>query len=172
MPKKKKPLVLSGSSPVFFDVDDTLIFWSTPADYEGLTVLIDEYNSFSRIHTRKRFAVNTAMVDRLRFHAESGYHVIVWSQGGFQWAHAVVKALGLEEHVAIIMDKPTVLYDDLGYSAWLPAPGLVLPPGWSQKMGGVFWTGLPEDFAACEVCGSFGHFTQEHQSLEGDPDAK
>jgi hypothetical protein len=47
-----------------------------------------------------------------------GAYVIVWSKGGNQWAADVVTALGLQNYVDIIMDKPTAYIDDLPIEKW------------------------------------------------------
>lgn len=48
-----------------------------------------------------------------------GYTVIVWSQGGAEWAEAVVNAVGLRGVVDFTFKKPKGYVDDLPSSAWM-----------------------------------------------------
>ncbi len=50
---------------------------------------------------------------RLMDHHSRGFTNIVWSAGGYAWAHEVVYALGLQDYVTLIMAKPLKYVDDL-----------------------------------------------------------
>lgn len=58
-------------------------------------------------------------IDELIKAHNAGSSVIVWYQSGTDWAEDVIKALEIKEFVNCYMTKPTHLYDDLDYSAWL-----------------------------------------------------
>jgi FMN phosphatase YigB (HAD superfamily) len=115
-------IVIPGERAVFFDVDDTLVLWSAkPEELEahgvsfqcpaGGAVIDDEiipsspWSEFLLPH-RKHIA-------RLIKHKKDGDTVIVWSAGGYDWAESVVRTLGLEDYVDLIISKPYCFYDDL-----------------------------------------------------------
>ena len=90
---------------VFFDVDDTLVMWdeSLPGD----TVAIECNGHLNHM------VINKGNLEELKRHGSRGIDVIVWSKGGHEWAHNVVRALKLEKYVAAVMTKPFCYYDDL-----------------------------------------------------------
>ena len=88
------------------DVDDTLIMWGDPKGYPGKTVTINT-NGFPEIGAVNEFALN-----HLKKMKRRNYSIIVWSAGGSDWAEAVVKALGIEEYVDLIMPKIDDHLDD------------------------------------------------------------
>lgn len=89
MIKLKKPVV------VCIDVDDTLAVWNGDIYYEHEEVA----NQLKRHHLR-------------------GHYVIVWSAGGVDWAERVVKEFRLEEHVDLVMAKPSFMWDDKDPKEW------------------------------------------------------
>ena len=100
---------------VFFDVDDTLVMWgSPPLDYEGQIVRLNCHG------WQDNYAIYDSNILAMKEHKKRGHTVIVWTQGGVDWAEAVVKGLGLEEYVDAVMSKPSWVYDDLPTSAWMP----------------------------------------------------
>lgn len=113
----------------FFDVDDTLIF--LPAnDYERKTRGISVTSSESIVYINgnpqpiklreEHIVPHTKHIQTLKDHALRGHNVIVWSQGGTDWAETVIKALGLELYVTAIIAKPMWAYDDLEYNEFMP----------------------------------------------------
>lgn len=112
--------VIRATRSVFFDVDDTLVIWdwksvnpdgigllkiTNPAS--GVEVLVQPHNR--HIELMKQFKAR-------------GHTVVVWSQGGHEWAEAVCKSLGIELLVDLVMDKPSWYVDDLTSDAWMKAP--------------------------------------------------
>ena len=93
----------------YFDCDDTLVMWDIP---EGFPT--DDLVNVNCRHYSDALAPNKYNVDLLKKFASSGHYVVVWSQGGADWAEAVVKALGLEGYVQAVMSKPNYFIDDLG----------------------------------------------------------
>ncbi len=99
---------------VFFDVDDTLVMWNQAPDSPEMVKLplLDGHVEPLVIHQ--------SHIKQLKDHKARGHYVVVWSAGGWEWALAVVKALGLENYVDEVMDKPHWYYDDCKVTEWMP----------------------------------------------------
>lgn len=109
------------------DVDDTLIIWDEKHErtlkmYEPL---LGQY-----IH----IAPNWNNIRLVKEKHIRGATIFVWSQGGYRWAEAVVKALGLEGYIEFVMSKPSGIIDDLPASEWMPKP-ICLNPDKPYKGG-------------------------------------
>lgn len=91
--------ILKSDKTLFCDVDDTLIVW----DEDG--------------HTYKPHKRHIKLIKK--FHARN-QPVVVWSAGGWEWAHRIVVELGLQEYVTAIMAKPAWYVDDLPSHEFLP----------------------------------------------------
>lgn len=105
---------------VWFDIDDTLVIWdwkSVSPDGEGCIYIVDPNNQLSC-----RVFVHQRHIELMKQFKVRGHHIWVWSQGGSQWAAAVCLALGLENIVDDVVDKPSWYIDDLHASAWMKAP--------------------------------------------------
>ena len=89
------------------DVDDTLIMWRIPEGYTGELVETN-LDGFKDSGIPNRHAINHLKKMKAR-----GYAVVVWSAGGSEWAEAVVKTLGLEEEVDLVMPKIDFHLDDV-----------------------------------------------------------
>lgn len=96
---------------VFYDVDDTLVIWNwKDFDPEGKDVfeITDQQSEITaKLLPHKRH------IELLRQFKARGHTVVVWSQGGWSWAESIVKALGIEEAVDIVMSKPDWYVDDI-----------------------------------------------------------
>jgi phosphoserine phosphatase len=102
--------VISNELLVSFDVDGTLI----TECYESVLPPLDGYFKMVCPYTGKHKVIK-AHKQHCRYlieHKARGYTVIVWSNGGNRHAEAVVKALGLEHHVDIVMGKFSKTFDD------------------------------------------------------------
>jgi hypothetical protein len=97
---------------VYFDVDSTLVFtaFEAPESMIGArTIYIND----------RAWIVHELHVAYIRdFHAR-GHNVIVWSQGGSEWAKRVVEALNLDMYVHACLAKPTWYFDDKLAEEWL-----------------------------------------------------
>lgn len=111
--------VIRSSRIVMFDVDDTLVIWDWRALNPDGIGLIKIGTEHVLPHTRH--------IELMRQFKARGHTVVVWSQGGHEWAESVVKALGLEDQVDLVMDKPNWYVDDLHVSAWMRAPVYLHP---------------------------------------------
>lgn len=103
--------VIESSRSVFFDVDNTLVFSLRERPHEVT-------NEITKIKGRK-FWVHIPHREIIKDFKARGHTVIVWSQGGWEWAKSVVEALQLEEYVDVIMSKPDWYFDDKGSGDWL-----------------------------------------------------
>lgn len=124
---------------VFFDVDDTLVLWDwRQYSPEGIGLIdIKSPNAGTTISVLPHYR----HIELMKQFKVRGHTVVVWSQGGHEWAEAVVLALGLEDVVDLVMDKPNWYVDDLHANAWMKAP-IFLDPTDEKK--DVRW-GLPEE---------------------------
>lgn len=98
---------------MYFDVDGTLV---RPL-LKGENFLEEDVSLIGG----RLFKVNKSVVDDLRVCKARSHIVVVWSQGGSDWAATVVKALSLEKYVTVVMAKPSWYIDDR-------SPGEILDP--------------------------------------------
>ena len=113
-----KPMnVVKSHKIVMFDVDDTLVIWDwKPINPEGvgLVEIKDPVSGFKELlmpHERH--------ITLLKQFKTRGHTVVVWSQGGWSWAETVVKSLGIEDVVDVVMSKPDWYVDDMPASAYM-----------------------------------------------------
>lgn len=82
---------------MYFDVDYTLIRpWGT-AD-----VIIEEVP----------YQINKALISEMRVAKSRGHAVVVWSQGGSDWARRVCEELAITDLVDVVIAKPSWFTDD------------------------------------------------------------
>lgn len=130
-PRVKQPQIIESENIVMYDVDDTLVMWEQGSTSAREVVVIDPYDGkpvYLRMHEPH--------VKLLQRHKARGKFVIVWSQGGYQWAQAVVNALGLNESVDLIMSKPRSYVDDLPVTEWMKDRIYISPDSnWGTGLG-------------------------------------
>jgi FMN phosphatase YigB (HAD superfamily) len=111
--------VIQNDHIVCFDVDDTLVMWVWD-QYERQQ--LEESGNLIQIH-KGQFSTlvspHKEHIELLKRYKAKGKFVIVWSQSGYDWASTVVKALGLEEHVDLVLTKPEKYVDDLDANEWM-----------------------------------------------------
>lgn len=111
-----KPFVLKSDNLIYFDVDETLVFWRTDNYHEDDLIKVkDPYargNEFIKMVPHQR---NINLLKRV--HGQ-GRTVVVWSAGGVFWAESVVKTLKLESYVDLIISKPYTYVDDRPMEDW------------------------------------------------------
>ncbi len=91
---------------VYFDCDNTLVMWSSrmyEPHWHERAIEVGGYWLVPHVHH----------VNALKNHKEDGCTIVVWSQGGADWAKCVVDALGLEAWVDVCLRKPDIYYDDI-----------------------------------------------------------
>jgi hypothetical protein len=104
-----KPLIVRNESTIWVDVDQTLIVYPTEGvNYEKATLEVVNPND----GVKERFIPHAGHIKILKQRKGRGSHITVWSAGGYAWAEAVVKALGLEAYVDLICTKPHIYIDD------------------------------------------------------------
>lgn len=89
------------------DVDDTLVMWGKAKKGEKVIHVTCPYS-----HKQETLRPHKGHIKVLKDRHARGSLIIVWSAAGNQWANAVVKALGLEPYVDLILSKPTMYIDD------------------------------------------------------------
>lgn len=92
----------------FFDVDNTLIMYDIPPERSNEAIEISIRHGLPAI----RVIPHEVHCELVRHHRAWGNGVVVWSRSGVEWASAVVKALGLEPYVDLVIAKPFYYYDD------------------------------------------------------------
>ena len=114
-----------------FDVDGTLIL-----HVEDQVVYVPSIHGdiFTTIPTYKfidvkdpvtggtiQVARHEPMIRLLDEELHRGAHILLWSRGGYEWAHAVILALGYNPHDSrfTIMSKPLAYFDDIPVDKWM-----------------------------------------------------
>lgn len=112
--------VVENENVVLCDVDDTLIEDYTPPTFfvQAGTVPLTEFvpneeylqlDYYGKPVAKKAIQVHVDFVKSLK---ARGYFIVVHSGNGYQWAAQVVKAVGLEDHVDMVMTKAIKHIDD------------------------------------------------------------
>ena len=99
---------------VFFDVDDTLCEWYPCSEGEKDATY---FNVNGHEFYKKAIMPN---INGLKAHHRAGHLVVVWSAGGSNHAANVIRALGIEDYVDVILTKPDYYYDDKPAIEWMP----------------------------------------------------
>jgi predicted phosphatase len=121
-------IVLENDNVVCFDVDDTLVIWNVPQSMMDQTITFDNFGVDVQLLPHHKH------ITLMKQFKARGHKVIIWSQGGYQWAREIVKKLDIEQYVDIIICKPKWLVDDVPPSGWtsvsyIPLPGIEAPKG-------------------------------------------
>lgn len=109
-------IVLQGGPPVDVDVDDTLIVWDNSPDTDkrksdSIFIICNGVGAY--------YTPNEYNIQYLKEFAKRGHLITVQSKSGVQWAEAVVKALNLEDYVAMVRAKPFYYIDDKPCQEWM-----------------------------------------------------
>jgi len=111
--------IVENDHVVCFDVDSTLIEWIW--DQFEKSELYDQGNLIDIRMNNYATSVkpHKVHIELLKRYKAKGKFVIVWTQSGYAWGEAVVKALGIEEYVDVILTKPEKYIDDLKADEWM-----------------------------------------------------
>lgn len=97
-----------------FDVDGTLLDYNIEGVPESELIDIGMNPEFViKVRPLKEH------VQRVKNHKASNHFIIVWSGSGHGWAEHVVKTLGLEKYVDLVISKPRWCYDDVPSEEWM-----------------------------------------------------
>jgi predicted HAD superfamily phosphohydrolase YqeG len=107
--------VIDNENIVCVDVDDTIVYWNTPADPDGKL----KYFDIETKNGMEVMAVNESTIRDINRHYLQGHYIIVWSQSGKDWAKAVCDSLGITKKVSAVMSKPKWYIDDLPADEWM-----------------------------------------------------
>ncbi len=99
--------VLTSDNVAMCDVDDTLVTTDYTPDQFHDTITVTCGNNYIRVLPIQKH------INLLQNFKGRNFTNIIWSQGGWEWAEAVVKALELEPYVDLIICKPKWYIDDL-----------------------------------------------------------
>lgn len=109
---------------VYFDVDDTLVLHHESVTSEVLEakgIRVPVHRKLNGEVYYEFFVVpHLPHIQMLKEVKASGKVVVVWSQGGSDWAESVIKALNLEEYVDLCVCKPHWFVDDLMTFMFMP----------------------------------------------------
>ena len=106
--------VFNTDQMVPFDCDDTLVMWYLEDKSKNIPIedpYIKGMINYVTPHQKH--------IELIKKYKARGFTVVVWSAGGVEWAHAVVKALQLEEFVDAVFTKPSRYVDDLKCELWM-----------------------------------------------------
>lgn len=112
---------------IFFDVDDTLVMWGDSDNPDAIEIKDPYYDKVEKL------VPNQAHLKLLKRASGRGRGIVVWSHGGSLWAATVVKALGIEKFVNLVMTKPEYYVDDVPITEW-PFIHLYLEHGYGKGM--------------------------------------
>ncbi len=99
--------IINNESLVFCDVDQTLVVYPEDGNKKATIDILNPNDGIV-----EKLIPHEGHIKILKQRKGRGSFIVVWSAGGFAWAAAVVKALGLENHVDMICSKPHIYLDD------------------------------------------------------------
>lgn len=98
-------ITIAGPKTLYVDVDNTLVTWDGP-----------------------NYTVNEKYVTLIQQFRARGHTIIVWSQGGAEWAASVVYEFNLNSYVTACISKPDWFADDKAASEFLPEMNRIYLP--------------------------------------------
>lgn len=107
-------LVNKNEQVIFVDCDDTLVMWKKAKKGEKVIAFTDPYDA-----TQHYVVPHIPHIKILKDRKARGATIIVWSQSGWAWAEAIVKALDIGQSVDMVMSKPVAYIDDKPVEEWM-----------------------------------------------------
>ena len=107
---------------VYFDVDDTLFLHDQLITEPEKAIKVQDPPAWCKPSKHAKYQwgqPHEAHIQALKDYKAQGAVIVVWSQGGSDWAKQVVEALGLTDYVDLCVCKPAVYYDDLHCSQFM-----------------------------------------------------
>jgi len=95
------------------DVDDTLVMHDL-SEYPKESQITVNYTNGPMVLVPNKKHINLL----IKFY-KLGYHVVVWSRTGGDWAQLVSQSLGIDQYVNTYMTKPLFIADDKVPDEWL-----------------------------------------------------
>lgn len=118
--------IIKKDQVIVIDIDNTLILWSKNHHEPGK----NKIKIFDPLSQEALYLTpHKVHIRLLKQHKARGYFVIVWSKASYHWANAVVKALGIEEHINLVMSKPEKHIDDCENVVDILGPRVYLKDG-------------------------------------------
>jgi hypothetical protein len=111
-------IVIPGNKIAYFDVDDTCVYWSSTAEDKekygvrftcpGSMVWDVDGSEIGYAGEWSEVLVpNLAIIEQMIKLKLRNHTIVLWSAGGYDWAHAVANTLKLESYIDVVMCKPT-----------------------------------------------------------------
>lgn len=102
-------IVIRNDQTVYVDVDETLILWDCDPSHPDAFWIGGQCVRSHKKH-----------IDQVKKHKARGHQIVIWTQGGYDWAEQAVKLLKLEDYVDLVIRKPMWFYDDITASEFMP----------------------------------------------------
>jgi len=96
---------------VYYDMDETLVLWNYEPTNEILNKLVTVDGT--------GLLPNESMIISMKRNKIRGFGIILWTHSSMELANKIVKALGLEKVVDLIIPKPVRYYDDRPVEEWI-----------------------------------------------------
>lgn len=113
--------VIKSEQVICIDIDDTLVMHRKPGPNDMVLTFVDPYDG-----TARTLVKHQPHIKILRDRKARGATIVVWSQSGYQWAEAIVRALALDDVVDFVLSKPVAYIDDKPVEEWM-AERIYLP---------------------------------------------
>ena len=112
--------VIKSTKIIYCDVDETLILWEWKDYTEDISKLVSIRDPDSGVEVYG--LPHNRHIELLKQFKSRGHTVVVWSQGGAEWAERAVMTLEIDHLVDVVLAKPDWYIDDLHANAFMESP--------------------------------------------------